>query len=147
MKIDELKRIAEENFYVYRGVMGGSYNFIRDIDGALIDISKFKVNDIHFLDIDWCQETDLKMIKAVIEFAETPLEDREEEKKFYLRHKWLECIGNRYLTWDPGDNCCYLDDSAEYYSGKMKFTLNEIEEIKKKFDTDLKDFELVEVEE
>lgn len=29
----------------------------------------------------------------------------------------------------------------------LKFTLKEIEEIKKKFDTDLKDFELVEVEE
>lgn len=87
MRLNELKRIAEENYYVYRGVIGDSYNFIRDTDGALIDISKFKVNDIHFLDIDWCQETDLKMIKAAIEFAETDPDDREEE---WLKTKKVE---------------------------------------------------------
>lgn len=79
MKIGELKKVAEENYYVYCGIIGDSYIFRRDTDGALIEINKFKVNDIHFLDIDWCQETDLKMIKAAIEFAGSPIEDREEE--------------------------------------------------------------------
>ena len=88
-----------------------------------------------------------ELYKLCFEYASTPVKDREEEKKFYLKHRWLESVGNRYLIWDPGDNCYYLDDSAEYYSGKMEFTLNEIEEIKEKFDTDLKDFELVEVKE
>ena len=86
-----------------------------------------------------------KLFYLVVEYASTPVKDREEEKKFYLEHKWLESVGNRYLIWDPNDTYYYLDDSAEYYSGKMKFTLNEIEEIKENFDTDLADFELVEV--
>ena len=87
-----------------------------------------------------------ELYKLCFEYASTPVKDREEEKKFYLKHRWLESVGNRYLIWDSGDKCYYLDDSAEYYSGKMKFTLKEIEEIKEKFDTDLTDFELVEVE-
>ena len=88
-----------------------------------------------------------ELYKLCFEYASTPVKDREEEKKFYLKHRWLESVGNRYLIWDSGDKCYYLDDSAEYYSGKIKFTLNEIEEIEEKFDTDLSDFELVEVEE
>lgn len=50
-------------------------------------------------------------------FNEINSNNKAEEKKFYLKHKW---------------------------EGKQ-FTLKEIEEIKKKFDTDLKDFELLEV--
>ena len=86
------------------------------------------------------------LFDLIVEYISTPVDEREEEKKFYLKHKWLESVGNRYLIWDSGDKCYYLDDSAEYYSGKMKFTLKEIKEIKEKFDTDLVDFELVEVD-
>lgn len=76
MRINELKRIAEENDYIYCGIRNKSYDFRRDSDGALIMINQFNVNDIRFLDIDWCFETDLKMIKAAIEFAETPIAER-----------------------------------------------------------------------
>lgn len=76
MRINELKKIAEENDYIYRGTRRKFYDFIRDSDGALILINRFNVNDIRFLDIDWCLETDLKMIKAAIEFAETPITER-----------------------------------------------------------------------
>ena len=41
----------------------------------------------------------------------------------------------------------YLSHSTENNGYKTTFTLKEIEEIKKKFDTDLADFELVEVKE
>lgn len=76
MRIDELKRIAKENDYIYLGTRRKSHDFIRDSDGALILINQFNVNDIRFIDIDWCLGTDLKMIKAAIEFAETPITER-----------------------------------------------------------------------
>ena len=60
-----------------------------------------------------------ELYKLCIDYTATPIEDGEEVKKFCLKHKWEN----------------------------KKFTLNEIEEIKEKFDTDLADFELVEVEE
>lgn len=76
MRINELKKIAEENDYIYLGTKFKSHDFIRDSDGALISINQFNVNDIRFFEIDWCLETDLKMIKASIEFAETPVDER-----------------------------------------------------------------------
>ena len=90
-----------------------------------------------------------ELYKLCFEYACTPVEDREEEKKYYLRHRWLteggfyrfvkhhtKAYGKKYelASWTFGD------------TSDMQYTLKEIEEIKKKFDTDLKDFELVEVE-
>ena len=60
---------------------------------------------------DWLnKDVQEKLFDLLIEYAKTPIEDREEEK-YYL----------------------------------VKFSEKEIEEIKEKFDTDLNDFELVEV--
>ena len=78
MKIDDLKKIAEENDYEYFGVKDDCYNFRRESDGALISISFSELNKILFLDIDWCEERDFEMIKASIEFTGTPIEDRGE---------------------------------------------------------------------
>lgn len=58
------------------------------------------------------------IILKAMELAETPPEDREEEKKFYFRFRWED----------------------------KQFTLKEIEEVKKKFANNLTDFYLVEVE-
>lgn len=90
-----------------------------------------------------------ELYKLCFEYANTPVMDREEEKKFYLKHRWLteggfyrfvkhhtKAYGKKYelASWTYGD------------TSDMQYTLKEIEEIRKKFDTDLKDFELVEVE-
>lgn len=90
-----------------------------------------------------------ELYKLCFEYTSTPVEDREEEKKYYLKHRWLteggfyrfvkhhtKAYGKKYelASWTYGD------------TSDMQYTLKEIEEIKKKFDTDLKDFELVEVE-
>lgn len=109
MKIDELKRIAEENDYVLTKSFD-NYKLKRKNRGNCIDISNVNANRVWISNISLCDDEDFNMIKAAVEFAETPIEEREGEK-YYL----------------------------------VKFSEKEIEEIKKKFDTDLKDFELVEV--
>lgn len=90
-----------------------------------------------------------ELYKLCFEYSKTPIGDREEEKKYYLKHRWLteggfyrfvkhhtKAYGKKYelASWTYGD------------TSDMQYTLKEIEEIKEKFDTDLKDFELVEVE-
>ena len=55
--------------------------------------------------------SEIEMLKKALELAETPLDEREEEKKYYI-----------------------------------KFTKAEIEALKAKFNTDLKDFEMIEGE-
>ena len=92
-----------------------------------------------------------KLFNLIINYVCTPVEKREEEKKYCLRHKWLYTDECRYLYKD--DYGCILveklqpsEDFAPFYK-PTKFTKEQIEEIKKELNTDLKDFEIVEVEE
>lgn len=90
-----------------------------------------------------------ELYKLCFEYTSTPVEDREEEKKYYLRHKWLNNKNTNYLHLNEENNFYDLSvyKSLEAWKAQLQFTEKEIEEIKEKFNTDLKDFELVEAEE
>lgn len=97
--------------------------------------------------IFYCGDEDFNMIKASVEFAETPIEDREEEKEFYLKHRWIKGCVIMYLYRNTLNGYCYLGDKKCRPYRQKRFTLKEIDEIKEKYNTDLKDFEMIEVEE
>lgn len=78
MKTNELRRIAEENDYVMTDLIAGLRFTKKDNENHITIGSKFE-NKIWISIQDWCLEEDFKMVKAAIEFAETPIEDREEE--------------------------------------------------------------------
>lgn len=145
MRINELKRIAEENNYECLE-QEYVYKFTRKHTNNFISISKDAEKRIWFITPTICDDKDFNMTKAAVKFAETPIEEREEEKKFYLRHKWMAYENENNLTLCFPTGKYYLSHSTENNGYKTTFTLKEIEEIKKEFDTDLKDFELVEVE-
>ena len=87
-----------------------------------------------------------ELYKLCFEYANTPVMDREEEKKFYLKHRFLVEVGDcNYLNSDHSLREFYLNDKSQSEKIQTQFTLKEIEEIKEKLDTDLSDFELVEV--
>ncbi|MDU0893649.1 MAG: hypothetical protein E7A85_00070 [Anaerococcus sp.] len=88
-----------------------------------------------------------KLFQLVVAYTSTPIDERGEEKKFYLKHRWIKGCVIMYLYRNELNGYCYLGDKKCRPHRQKRFTLKEIEEIKKKFDTDLKDFELVEVEE
>ena len=87
-----------------------------------------------------------QLLKKVIELAETPIDEREGEKKYYIKHKFI----NNYTTWKYINlittGKVVLSDLHDYQDCKTKFTKAEIEAFKKRFDTDLRDFDLVEAE-
>ena len=87
-----------------------------------------------------------ELYKLCFEYASTPVEDREEEKKFYLRHRLIQTDGCYMYLQKTSDDADMM--SVRIFGSKddsdLKFTLKEIEEIMKKFNTDLKDFDLVE---
>ena len=92
----------------------------------------------------------LELIKKAIELAETPLAEREEEKKYYLRHRFINYSdAEKYFNYFEyfGENFIKLDDRREGPHYKTKFTEAEIEGLKEKFDTDLRDFKMIEAEE
>lgn len=85
------------------------------------------------------------------EYARTPIEEREKEEKFYL--KKIRSFYDRnynegfdFLNFCKNGNCFCLHSFDETYKYKAQFTQKEIDEIKKKFNTDLEEFRQIEVE-
>ena len=147
MKINELKRIAEENNYELTED-GIHYKLTHKCCDNYIAINYSCKNQLWISIPCFSDEGDFDMIKAAVEFAETPIEDREEEKKFYLRHRYLVQAGDYkmgFLNYDTNNDILFIYSEHHTHFVKTQFTLKEIEEIKEKFDTDLKDFDLVEV--
>ena len=157
MRINELKKIAEENEYKQlenkHNQLKHELEFRRNAGGLGNIVNRIAIREgienRIFFNINYCNEKDLNMIKASLEYAETPPEDREEEKKFYLEHKYFKCVNgdSRYFQIYESDGTPWLNAMDSIMGYKKQFTLKEIEEIKEKFDADLADFELVEVEE
>lgn len=82
------------------------------------------------------------------ELAQTPIPERKIEQKFYIRHRFLHGFDNeRYLNKSFGDGLIFLSDKYNNKFVQTEFTQNEIEQLKEQFDADLKDFEIIEVEE
>lgn len=133
MKTSELKKILEEN----------GFNLI-EIHDTWIDIERedMKVGYVSLL-----AEKDFKtntccpkyIAQVVLEYAYTPLEEREEEKKYWLKSK-LKDRGMREVFVFKGGAIC---DNKMYLSVSIRsaFTQKEIDEMP--FDT--KFFEKVEV--
>ncbi|MDU3456642.1 MAG: hypothetical protein E7F47_01905 [Peptoniphilus harei] len=112
-----------------------------------IIIGKIKRKSI-YIDNDVCMpQEDFEVIKAAIELAETPPEEREDEKKYYLRHKLLYGGSVNYLNFDNSTKWWKLNNKSQNDYTQTQFTQEEIDGIKKGYDVDLKDFEIIEVEE
>lgn len=155
MKIDELKRIAKENDYELTDhhicgelILSRREEKYGDVINT-ITISKITKGYIA-INNTFSDSKDLKMFKASIEFAETPIEDREEEKKFWIQHKFMvsKNLLPVNLVWNKlKDAYRSINLKVDNHIYQAQFTFKEYEGIKKKLNTDLKDFELVEVKE
>lgn len=86
------------------------------------------------------------LFNLLTDYASTPVDEREEEKKCHWQHRWMDGVNGNFLNLDLEDDYLYLDDKKERWYKKTEFTRKEIDEIKEKYNTDLSDFERVEVE-
>lgn len=132
MRIDELKRIAKENDYEY-SKYSITHIFTRENIDNNIRINSMFENRIWISITDWCDGKDFNMLKAAVEFAETPPEDREE----YTKDKLLNEI-NRILNYVKDFNnkglmevlnsIEKLEDDLEIFENDLKNGLVEVEE-------------------
>lgn len=61
-------------------------------------------------------EKQAELLDVLIEYARTPIEEREEEPRYRLRHKWLEefCEDrDAYLNFDKYYKTCFLSNDLE----------------------------------
>ena len=118
----------------------------RIIAAHQFEISKAEEHSIIFL-IDLVDfPCDFQLLKKVIELAETPLDEREEEKKYYLKYRFI----NKYSTEKYIDlsitGTVEIRDRCGNQIEQSIFTKAEFEELKEEFNTDFNDFILVRVE-
>lgn len=90
-----------------------------------------------------------ELFDLIIKYAKTPVEDRKEEKKYYLKHRYFRFYNgsSKYLGMDLLKDKPDLCSKITYRWVKNQFTEKEVDEIKEKFNTDLGDFEKTEVKE
>lgn len=153
MKISELKRIAKENNYELTEYLG-DYKFVRisKFFEHYITISNKCENKVWTSIKNWCDEKDFNMLKGAIEFAETPLEDREEIKKYFYEHNSMKTKGGNptYLAIKQRPSISYpvlQGSSKDVFEYKVEFTDDEIEIFRKEYGICLDNFEKNEVEE
>lgn len=92
-----------------------------------------------------------ELLDLCVEYVKTPIEEREYVKKYHLylkrtKPKFFDDAGS-YLTFNTYTNTFSLDVGVETAHLTAQFTQEEIDEIKEKFNTDLEEFEQIEVEE
>lgn len=134
-----------------KGVKGYGYSIV-DFEVVYAIFSEFgyliayvsKVTQCEF-ELYYKKELGRELFSLIVVYSATPIEDRDEEKKFYLRHRWMGGIPVNYLNISLASDDFFLDDKNENFGKKTAFTRKEIEEIKETHNTDLSDFKEVEV--
>ena len=140
-----IKAVEELGYLVDDGY--GYWQIWNEENPILAAVNKIYLSRISTDFVGWWDISDedkSKLLDIIVEFAKTPLEDREEEKKYRIISKLIPDSNFKYLC-----KRCGSIDELEFdveYNIDSKFTQKEIEEIKEKFNTDLEDFEIVEVE-
>lgn len=151
MKTKEfIKRVEELGFEAW---ISGSIAYV--LKDGRYEVARIKtkracaIDFFYLLNETLDKEISEKLFDIIVEYAKTPVKDREEEKKFYLRHKWMTTLGGfpKGLRINIGTGTADVEQMIPMIGYKNQFTKKEIEEIKEKFDTDLADFKEVEVDE
>lgn len=147
MKYKELEKIATELSYSIRkdktNTIIKKYNEEYDrTDVIFIDELERDKIIVHI--VATCRR-DLDMLHGAMNYATTAPEERQEEKKNYLRHRFLEAGFFNYLNRDYRFPELFLNSEVQIHK-QTQFTQEEIDEIKEKYDTTLDDFEQIEVE-
>lgn len=144
-----IRAVEELGYKIFKNNMGGNITYFTIFNSEQSKLAFVRENKLFEISI-YSDNIDEKLFNLIIEYAKTLVEDREEEKKFLIKHKYLvsKAICQVNLAKNKGKNVyrlinCKIDNLVY----QVQFTLNEIEEIKEKLNTDLSDFEMVEVEE
>ena len=137
MKTSEFIKQVEElgyetdkiNRYIYIKNKGITVAYVRETRVNTMD-TNYQYGDVSYY-----------LFNLIIEYAKTPLEDREEEKKYYIKPKGMKTLYNNSLgyireAWMTSNRVANDDDI------QVQFTLKELEEL----GIDVEHYDLEEVE-
>lgn len=148
MKYSELDKMAEDCGLKEIGKFAPWFHYVNKYDsGCMIKIYRNGLEGIAINNFRPSSREQVEFLKACIELAQTPLEEREEEKKYLLKHKYMDkkhylvlyddldrqSVDVLYEPWNRGNLNFY-----KYY-----FTKDEIEEMKENFNTNFDSYEFI----
>lgn len=93
------------------------------------------------------EELQEKLYNLIDKYARTPLEEREEQERFFLKFKIETDDDCNFLNYDKNDDEPTLDNRLETSNFQTRFTQKEINDIRRKFGLTLSDFEQIPVDE
>ena len=97
---------------------------------------------------DLSKELKENLYNLVDEYARTPLDEREEPQRFYLKFAALTDNGSgTYLNYYKSGDSLGMSTRSQAFGFQTEFTQEEIDEIKEKFGVTLSDFEQIPIEE
>ncbi|MDU2829786.1 MAG: hypothetical protein E7C03_04855 [Anaerococcus sp.] len=146
MKTKEFIKKVEELGYKARKIFTQIDIISNDFIIARVYTNRmYAMNAFTFINIEWRNQD--KLFDLIVEYVKTPIEDRKEETRFYLEHRYFRFDNGsrKYLGMDLVKDKPDLYSKITYRWVKNQFTKKEIDEIKEKFNTDLADFEMIEV--
>ena len=73
------------------------------------------------------EETRHKLLDLVVEYAKTPVEEREESKKYYLKLPEMFDSDLGYVNYEKDDNCYFFSDMFTTDLFQTQFTQEEID--------------------
>lgn len=149
MKTSEFKRKLEDNGFSVKLVNDNPEEF--EIHYSGICVGYIIKNFPYHMSItnyfgEMAENLRVLLLDTMYEYARTPIDERENKKKYQLKHRWLDFSKKGYVL---GYNST-LDEYlivTKFFSKRFKteFTEKEIDEIKKRFNTTLDGFEMIEV--
>lgn len=153
MKTKEfIKRVEDLGF---EAEMYSSGIYVKNSDGDCVTSVGSKCE--YMVDCSWAgfmflgENQRKSLFEPAFEYASTSIEEREEEEKYYLRHRYLnEYTQDNYLNWGLTllqTHSLFLDDYREYEDTQTQFTKSEIEKLKMDFGVNLDEFYEEKVEE
>lgn len=107
----------------------------------------FSINTSYAAFDNLSEELKEKLYSLIDEYARTPLDEREEQERFFLKFKIETDDDCNFLNYDKNDDEPTLDNSLETSNFQTRFTQKEIDKIKEKFGLTLSDFEQIPVDE
>lgn len=107
----------------------------------------FSINTSYAAFDNLSEELQEKLYSLIDEYASTPIDEREEQERFFLKFKIETDDDCNFLNYDKNDDEPTLDNSLETSNFQTRFTQKEIDEIKEKFGLTLSDFEQIPVDE
>lgn len=141
------REVQKLGFETKEGITGISIYFGDERVSYVCTNVLFSLNTAYFALDDLSEELQEKLYNLIDEYARTPLDEREEPQKYYLRFTALTEIGDcNYLNYCATEETIYLSNRITKIVAQTQFTQKEIDEIKEKFGVTLSDFEQIRVE-